>query len=184
MGSFWARVLHFLCVMWQMGSNMAHLCPDRCATEHHRSGMGKLWNIWTWGNLHPRSSRPSFLHVKDLAAGGAPACQESLTARLYPPQHLDWQMRNPASLNEGRQSLLSGVHQWGLSQHGLVMACCTGAHSHIEGACWRRQTGGIWDRLASPSLLNMQELLIYFATFVSGFFEIPKTIIRSKTSIL
>lgn len=23
------------CAMWQMGSNMAHLCPDRCGTAHH-----------------------------------------------------------------------------------------------------------------------------------------------------
>lgn len=36
--------------VWQMGSNMAHLCPDRCVTAHHsepEERRKKLKNIWT-----------------------------------------------------------------------------------------------------------------------------------------
>lgn len=57
----------------------------------------------------------------------------SLTTHLYLQRHFDWQVRNPTSLSEGCQSLLCGVRHSGLSQHGLVMACCTGAHSHHWG---------------------------------------------------
>lgn len=40
--------------------------------------------------------------------------------------------------------LLRGVDRWGLSQHGPVMACCTGGHSHHSGVRWQGQTGGFY----------------------------------------
>lgn len=70
--------------------------------------------------------------------------------------------------------LLCGVERWGLSQHGPVMACCTGLHSHhsggnqagiqtraSQGTEWLQEEGGGKRKHADSSVRHYRLKSIY-----------------------